>query len=188
MENTIKAIHRIYPLQEEEVTLIVEQLVPKKFFKNDLIIRAEKVERSLYFLEKGAAMAYSDGKDNKVVFWFGFEGDIVLSYNSYINNTPGYENIEILEDSLVYEMKTAVLDKLYQNHIGLANWGRKFAELELIKTEERYIARLFKSASVRYQELLQNYPLLVRRVQLGHIASYLGITQVTLSRIRAENK
>ncbi|WP_442589588.1 Crp/Fnr family transcriptional regulator [Pedobacter sp. AW31-3R] len=186
MENTLKKIKGIYPLKEEHLALLTSQLRRKTYAKNEVIIRANKVEPYLYFIEKGAAMAFSEGIDNKVIFWFGFEGDIMMSYNSYVNQTPGYENIELLEDSVVYELRTDILIDLYNSHTALSNWGRKLAELELIKTEERYIATLFKSAAVRYQELLQHYPSLIKRVQLGHIASYLGITQVTLSRIRSE--
>ena len=154
--------------------------------KNHLIIKADKVERSLYFIETGVARAYVDGRDNRITFWFGMEGDIILSYHSYVNNKPGYESIELLEDCLLYELKTEVLEQLYNTHTELANWGRKLAELILIKTEESYISRLFKPAKERYIDLLQTDPLLIQRIPLGHIASYLGVTQVTLSRIRAE--
>ncbi len=93
-----------------------------------------------------------------------------------------------MEDSVLYRIANSTLQELYLHYIGLSNWGRKLAELELIKTEERLINRQFKTAAERYHELISNAPSLIKRVQLGHIASYLGITQVTLSRIRAELK
>lgn len=188
MQHTLKKIRSIYPLEESHLNLLIQQMEYVELPKNKLIIEADKIERTFYFIESGIARAYLDGKDNRITFWFGMEGDVILSYNSYINEKPGYENIELLENSKVYALKTAVLTELYQSYAPLANWGRKLAELELIKTEERYIARLFKSAKERYVELLVQYPTLIQRVQLGHIASYLGITQVTLSRIRAELK
>lgn len=107
---------------------------------------------------------------------------------SYVENERGYEDIELLEDCELYELKTEKLQKLFEEDLYIANWGRKFAEKELIKTEERLISRQVKSATIRYQELLSNSPSLIQRVQLGYIASYLGITQVSLSRIRAEIK
>lgn len=188
MEKILKNIKSIYPLKETDLDLLVKGLKRVEFPKNHLIIQSDRIERSLYFLEKGVARAYCDGKDNQITFWFGVEGDAVFSYHSYINGTPGYENIVLLEDSVLYEIKTEVLEQLFQRHIGLANWGRKFAELELIKTEERFIGRLFTPAAERYAELLLNSPSLLQRVQLGYIASYLGVTQVTLSRIRADIK
>lgn len=156
--------------------------------KNTLLIDAGQVERSIYFIEKGIARAYCEGRDNQITFWFGMEGDFVFSYNSYINGKPGYESIELLENCRLYEIKNQVLQALFKENTDLANWGRKLAELELIKLEERYIARLFKSATECYRELISVSPRLVQRIQLGYIASYLGVTQVTLSRIRAELK
>lgn len=127
-------------------------------------------------------------RDNEVTFWFGKEGQTVISMKSYVEDQPGYETIELLEDCELYELKTENLKKMFSEDVHIANWGRKFAENELIKTEERLISKQFKNASERYLELMKDHPELIQRVQLGHIASYLGITQVSLSRIRAELK
>jgi len=85
-------------------------------------------------------------------------------------------------------MQTGNLRTLFEEDIHIANWGRKFAEQELIKVEERLIFRQCRTAMERYKELIATDPELLQRVQLGHIASYLGMTQVSLSRIRAELK
>ncbi|MBB5635447.1 CRP-like cAMP-binding protein [Pedobacter cryoconitis] len=188
MQNTLETIKSIYPLKEVHLQLLLQELKAVELPKNHVIIMAGKVERSLYFIEQGVARAYVEGRDNRITFWFGMEGDIILSYHSYINNTPGYENIDLLENCKLYELKTEILETLYNSHTELANWGRKLAELILIKTEESYIGRLFKPAKERYIDLLQTDPLLIQRIPLGYIASYLGVTQVTLSRIRAEIK
>lgn len=188
MDQLLKRINSIYPLRLESATALVHGMTRVIAAKNKILVSAGQVGRSIYFIEKGIARAYCEGKDQQITFWFGVEGDFVFSYNSYINGQPGYESIELLENSVLYEIKDTVLQGLFKSNIELANWGRKLAELELIKLEERYIARLFKSASECYQELLKNSPTLIQRIQLGYIASYLGVTQVTLSRIRAELK
>lgn len=188
MERTLEHIKKIYPLKAAELEVLCRELERVELPKNHLIIRPDRVERSLYFIEKGMARAYCDGKDNQITFWFGMEGDAVFSYHSYTHGTRGYEHIVLLEDSVLYEIKTDVLQDLFSKYTGLANWGRKFAELELIKTEERFIGRLFTPAAERYAELVRNSPSILQRVQLGYIASYLGVTQVTLSRIRSELK
>ena len=83
-------------------------------------------------------------------------------------------------------MKKQSLHELFGKDIHIANWGREFAEQELLKTEERFIGRQFKTSLERYRDLMNHTPDLLQRVQLGYIASYLGITQVSLSRIRAK--
>ncbi len=186
MEQLLKKITSVYPLKNDSLNQLIAEMKPIELPKHKILVEAGQVGRSVYFIEKGIARAYCEGKENQITFWFGLEGDFVFSYNSYINGRPGYESIELLENSLLYEIKDNVLQALFRENIELANWGRKLAELELIKLEERYIARLFKSASECYRELLNSSPLLIRRIQLGYIASYLGVTQVTLSRIRSE--
>lgn len=188
MDELIKRINSIYPLKPNSLKLLLNEMHKIELPKNKVLVDAGQIGRSVYFIQKGIARAYCEGKDNQITFWFGLEGDFVFSYNSYINGQAGYESIELLENSVLYEIKDEALQRLFLEHTDLANWGRKLAELELIKLEERYISRLFKSASECYAELLKNSPDLIKRIQLGYIASYLGVTQVTLSRIRAEIK
>lgn len=188
MNALIEKINSIYPLPPGSLKLLTDEMRRIELPKSKVLVEAGQTGRTVYFIQKGIARAYCDGKDNQITFWFGLEGDFIFCYNSYINGLPGYESIELLENSILYEIRDEVLQELFRQNIDLANWGRKLAERELIKLEERYIARLFKSASECYKELLKNSPSLIQRVQLGYIASYLGVTQVTLSRIRAEIK
>lgn len=181
-------LNNVWPLPPVSLLLLTDHIKEGHFPKGHLLIQADKIETSIYFLKKGIARAYilQDGKE--VTFWFGKEGDLIFSMKNYIENKHGYEMIELLENSELYQIKTIALQTLYQNDIHIANWGRKLAEQELIKTEERLISRQFRTASERYVTLMQKSPELLQRVQLGHIASFLGITQVSLSRIRAEMK
>ncbi|WP_293311638.1 Crp/Fnr family transcriptional regulator [Pedobacter sp. UBA5917] len=156
--------------------------------KGAIIIRADKVEPNFFVLEKGIARAYCNGENQEITFWFGQAGNVLFSFNSYINNRPGYENVELLENSTLIQMRLNDLFSLYEQNLEIANWGRKIAEQELIATEKRLIDRAFKGAAERYQEFITQSPELNKRVALKHIASYLGVTQVTLSRIRAACK
>ncbi|MBB5437185.1 CRP-like cAMP-binding protein [Pedobacter sp. AK017] len=186
MQNILKKIKSIYPLKEQQLNQLLELMEKIELPKGRLVIHTGRVEKSVFFIEKGIARAFCEGPESQITFWFGMEGDLLFSYNSYINGLPGYESIELLENSTLYEIKTAALEVLFQQDAAFANWGRKLAELELIKSEACFIGRLFKTASERYADLLRDNPALIQRIQLGYIASYLGVTQVTLSRIRAE--
>lgn len=153
--------------------------------KGHLLFNAGKLERDIYFVAQGIARVYYHRGGYTATLCFNSEGEVLISLKSYIEHRPGYESIELLETSKLIQLKTDDLDKLYASDIHIANWGRRLAEQELIKTEERLMSKLFNTASERYRELIQKQPHLLQRVQLGHIASYLGISQVTLSRIRA---
>jgi len=178
----------VYVLPKASKDKITEVINEIEYSKGYRLLNADKIERNIYFIKKGIVRAYINSSDGEMTFWFGKEGDTVVSMKSYVNNQTGYENIELLEDCILYNLNTGALNKLFEEDIHIANWGRIFAEQELLKTEERLIARQFGTASERYAELIKNDPELLQRVQLSHIASYLGITQVSLSRIRAKLK
>lgn len=181
-------LNTIYPLPPascDSISLITQKVSRKK---GDLLFSTERTEHFIYFIDRGIVRAFVNQDDREITFWFGLEQDVVLSMKSYIYDQPGYESIELLEDSELYKIDTRSLQQLYLTDSHMANWGRKLAEQELVRTEERLIARQFKTALERYKELLAYSPELLQRVPLGYIASYLGITQVSLSRIRAEIK
>lgn len=186
MKNIIQHIQAIYPLPAPVLQEFTALFTAARYPKNHVLLREGRVEQQLYFIEKGIARAYCYREDKEITFWFGMEGDVVFSYNSYVADKPGYETVELLEDSLVYSLSHTTIRYLFNTHIELANWGRKLAEQELVKTESCFIGLQFQSATERYRHLLASNPTLIQRVQLGYIASYLGVTQVTLSRIRAE--
>lgn len=183
-----RIIENIHILPETSITKLKESISDVCYSKGHILLRAEKIESDIYFIKKGIVRAYADFPDKEITFWFGKEGDTAISMRSYVENKKGYENIELLEDCELYKLNTEKLKKLFAEDIHIANWGRKFAERELIKTESLFISRQFGTASERYKELVKDNPDLILRVQLGYIASYLGITQVSLSRIRSEIK
>ena len=111
-----------------------------------------------------------------------------MTLKSYVKNEAGYETIELMEDSLLYCLKRSDLYRLFEEDIDIANWGRKLAELEFLRAEEKLIPLLFTTASERYRVLLERTPDLLQRIPLECLASYLGITPVSLSRIRAKLK
>ncbi|WP_310993987.1 Crp/Fnr family transcriptional regulator [Aequorivita marina] len=181
-------LDNIYPLPETSRELLKQHITEVAFSKGHLLLKADKLERNIYFIKKGIARIYTHTTENEITFLFCKEGSALVSMRSYVENKSGYENVELLEDSQLYELKAEKLQNLFIEDIHIANWARKFAEQELIKTEERFISRQFRTAKERYNQLLNENPELIQRVQLGHIASYLGITQVSLSRIRAAVK
>ncbi|RFM33673.1 Crp/Fnr family transcriptional regulator [Chitinophaga silvisoli] len=179
-------INRIHPIPGPAVEKLLDIAEVVSFPKYHLLFRADKIDHNLYFIKKGIVRAFTEKEDTSITFFFGMEGDPVLSMKSYVSREKSYEDIELLEDSEFYQFDGAALEALYNQDLYIANWGRKLAEIELAKTEERLIARQFRTAAERYSDLMQDMPELLRRVSLGHIASYLGITQVSLSRIRTK--
>ena len=124
-----------------------------------------------------------DGKE--ITHWFGFENDFVTSFHSFTTQEPAVENLQLLEGSILWSISKDTLTELFNRFHDIERLVRIAYEKYYIRLEERYVNAQFKTAAERYHQLLQEAPHIPERVPLGHIASYLGISQETLSRIRS---
>lgn len=153
--------------------------------KGYVLIHQDKIERDVYLIKQGIARAYIEVDGRDVTIWFGEDNDIIISAQGYVNGKKGYETIELLEDAVLYKMNLEQLHALYQQDLEVCNWGRRLMEREFVGTEHRLISNLSMTATERYLQLTEEKPEILQRVQLRHIASYLGISPEHLSRIRA---
>lgn len=173
-------------MSEDSISRLAGSMTEVEFPKGYHIFESGKTESGIYFIGKGIARAYIPVNGSDVTFWIGKEGDTLVSLKSYVFGQPGYETIELMEDSRLFKVDRESLEKLYKEDIEIANWGRKFAETEFVHTEERLIPMLSMTATERYSKLLKENPELLQRLPLECLASYLGITPVSLSRIRSK--
>jgi len=140
----------------------------------------------LYFIERGLLRGYYFDDDKEITHWFAQEGEFATGFYSFISKEPSFEFVQALEDCSLIEISYAALQNLYAKFPETERLGRLITESYYLKLEERLLSLQFKSAKERYHNLLTGNPKLLQRAPLGQIASYLGITQETLSRIRAE--
>lgn len=180
-----KGILNIYPLAEQEILQIISIAEYITVPKYSILIDENRTSKYLYFLVSGTCRIFYPKKEKEVILDFCFPGDFILPLNSYVHGTATYEIVESLEPCEIYRISISKLQELYESSLPIANWGRKLAEFETLKIEERLIQSLFKTAAERYHDLLEKQPTLLHHIKLGYIASYLGVSQVTLSRIRA---
>ncbi|KGE15355.1 Crp/Fnr family transcriptional regulator [Sphingobacterium deserti] len=184
--DALAIIQRIAPLNKKDLALLLPLFEEIVFKKSTAVIEAEKKSRYLYFIRSGACRVFYHKEEREVILDFAFPGDALISLNSYVHDKAGYETIQTMETSTLYKIDSLLLKALFSQSIGIANWGRRLAEIETLKIEYRLMSKLFKTATQSYEELLERSPEVVRTIKLGFIASYLGISQVTLSRIRAK--
>ena len=127
---------------------------------------------------------YKDGTD--ITESFSFENDIIARVESLFTGNPSRKAIQVLEDSEIIAIDAVKLFNLYDNYPGIERLFRKIFEAGHVDTVNRIEGIQFHTAEERYKALLEEAPDLLKRVPLKHIASYLGITQVSLSRIRGQ--
>jgi len=143
-----------------------------------------RVCRQLYFLEQGAIRGHYNLEGKEITHWFAFAPDFVTSFHSFITQQPAVENIQLMEGSVLWSISKDKVNRLMSSHHEIERLVRIAYENYYIRLEERFVNAQFKTATERYQNLLQQTPHVLERVPLGYIASYLGISQETLSRIR----
>ncbi|MCC3156369.1 Crp/Fnr family transcriptional regulator [Hymenobacter sp. 15J16-1T3B] len=177
-----------HPLPEASLAKLLALAEPVELPKGALLFRDDQLARHIYVLQHGLARIFARREEREVTFWFSTEGAVLVSIRGYTEQALSYETIELLEDSRLFRLDMHALQALYQTDVHVANWGRVLVERVWLQTEQQLLARQFRSATERYTDLLRQNPQLLQRVALGHIASYLGITQVTLSRVRAQLK
>ena len=153
--------------------------------KNQHLITEGKICRHLYFLERGALRGYYTLEEKEITHWFSFEQDFVTSFHSFITGQPAVENIQLLEGSVLWAISKESLAQLLNQFHEIERLLRIAYEKYYIRLEERFVNAQFKTAAERYQTLMEQMPHIIERVSLGHIASYLGISQETLSRVRS---
>lgn len=179
-------VNEIKVLPEASLLKLLSIVSEVQLPKGHLLYKAETLNRNIYFISKGMARAYIDGEKGEMTFAFFNEGKSLLSLQSYVLDIPGYEYVELIEDCTLLRLHKQELEQLYEKDIHLANWGRRLADISFVDLEAQLISRQFKSTAERYADFINAFPDLLQRVKLKHIASYLGMTQVTLSRIRAK--
>jgi len=138
----------------------------------------------LFFFESGMARSFylRDAKD--VTVSFTRPGEFVTSMASFITGKPSYEGLEIIADAQLWVVYREALMGLVQQDLFWAEVYRRALEEYYVRVEEAFIFSKFKSARERYEELIRTSPEIIQSASIGHIASYLGISLETLSRIR----
>lgn len=180
----IKNLRKYGPLSDETT----EQLLPhiqhiyKK--KGDYLIKQGQINDNLYILKKGIMRFFYLSDDKEVTNWFCTENMVAFTSRCFFSGLPSNEYLELLEDSSIYYISSKVFKQLYNSNIELCNVGRKIAEEYCLEFESRVPTLHTQTAEERYISLINETPEILQRVPLMHIASYLGVSQETVSRIR----
>lgn len=185
MEQLLNHIKNYYQLSAEAQYALHDCFEKVVLNKNEYLLNEGKICRHLYFVQQGALRGYYTLDGKEITHWFGFEKDFVTSFHSFITQESAVENIQLLEGSVLWVISKETLSGLFNRYHEIERLVRIAYEKYYIRLEERYVNAHFKTAAERYENLLLQTPHILERAPLGHIASYLGISQETLSRIRS---
>lgn len=182
----LKTLSSISPLCPETKEALLNYVSYREIQKGENLLSKGQVCRHIYFVQKGflRIFYYKNGKN--ITEWFTNEKSFCFSISSYFLDAPSELIIEALEDSEIIALSKTGLEEMRKNNLEVANLMIQFFSGSLIASQKRMESIQFESAKKRYEHLLQEQPEIVHKVPLQNIASFLGITQETLSRIRAQ--
>lgn len=179
-------IQTLYPLSAEAQSAVQDCFEEIVLSKNEFLLTEGKTCKHLYFLCQGTIRGYYTLEGKEITYWFGFENDFVTSFHSFITGEPAVENIQLLEGCVLLSITKEKLTQLCNQYHEIERVVRIAYEKYYIRLEERFVNNQFKTAAERYEKLLNETSHILERVPLGMVASYLGITQETLSRVRGK--
>ncbi|MDO6434463.1 Crp/Fnr family transcriptional regulator [Flavitalea sp. BT771] len=180
-------VNHIHPVRSVLLDYIDEHCFTYTIRKGKLLLKAGEFCHHLYFVRRGVLRAYIQEDAKEITTWITAEEEMVTSIRSLFDpGQPSLENIQAIEDCELVGAQYASLQYAYDHFIEMNIVGRKLLERYYCDAEERaYISRLNRAES-KYRHFIHTKGRLVNRIPLKYIASYLGMTLETLSRIRSK--
>lgn len=184
MEKLLNFLNSIYPFSDSLTEYLAVNLKTKNLSKKEYLLKQGHVSREICFIDKGLLRCFYLVDDKEVSSWFMKEGDVIVSVKSFFQQSESYEAIQALEDCTLYYISYNELQFIYRNFSEFNFIGRVLTERYYTLSEERLYAMRMQRAHDRYTYLMQYHAELILRVPSKFLASYLGITEVTFSKMK----
>lgn len=184
LENYIKSI---YPLSDKAMEALLAICTVVHFKKNEIISNIGGTCKTIYFVQKGALRIFYQKGDNDITDSMEFENAFVARVESLVTGQPSRKGIQAIEDTELIAINADKLFVLYDEYLEIERLFKRIFLNAFMAMINRIESIQFHGAETRYANFVNEHPDVLKRVPLKYIASYLGITQVSLSRIRAKH-
>jgi len=186
-ELLLKSVEERISISKEEFDFCKTLFIPKKLRKKQYLLQEGDVCRYTAFVEKGMLRTFTvDEKGNEPILQFSMEGWWIADLYSFLTDEPSQYNIEAMEECELLLITKENWDILLKKVPAFEHYFRILIQNNLIATQRRLMSSLSETAEEKYTKLINNFPGCVQRVPQHMIASYLGITPETLSRVRSQ--
>jgi len=184
MDRLIENIKAYIPLREHEIQLLKNAVGKKIYQKNEIIFTEGKISDEIYFVTKGCVRLFYNVDGNDKTAFFYTEGQFICAGESYTFNTPAIENYQAIEQTEIFVFGKSKIESLLKEVPKFEVIARIATENELITCQKVIASFVTKSAEERYIDLLNTNGELFQRAPQQYIASFLGVSPETLSRIK----
>jgi CRP/FNR family transcriptional regulator, anaerobic regulatory protein len=169
-----------------ELTKLLTHFSERNFKKGDFLIREGQICQQIFFIKEGMVKICSYIDDREFIMRFFQENMFVTVMNSFVDQTPSHFQIKALEDGKALMLHKDKMEELCKTHHEIETFFRKLTSWVASNAITRLSTVLENDAATRYRIFLKNHGELMQRISLGDLSSYLGITQASLSKIRAK--
>ena len=180
----INTFRQFTDFNDSELGIVMPYFESKNFKKKTIILQAGKVSNEVYYIVKGCMRLFCEKDGEELSTYFFTENMFAGSYDSFLSRKPSKVAIETLEECEVLVLSHNSLEKLYEVFPKMNEFIRKAIEQRFVVLHDLFISYLLNSPEERYLMLQKDRPDLLQRIPQHQIASFLGITPVSLSRIR----
>ncbi|HEY6902583.1 MAG TPA: cyclic nucleotide-binding domain-containing protein [Puia sp.] len=184
MEDLIRLLQSIHPLSDGLLQHLAEILREQKFSKKDLLLRNGSTSKQIFFIKSGLVRCFYMKGRKEVTCWFMKERDVIISVESFFCQKPSYENIEAIEDTIVYCITYQQLQYIYRNYPEFNFIGRVLTERYYVLSEQRSYSLRLVNRDARYTYILNHISDIIGRLPLRTLASYLNMSTTTLTEVR----
>ena len=186
MDTNLKTfIAKYVNLPDTELEAIAGKFKTKVVKKNNYLLKPGGTCKDLVFVQKGCLRLYYLKDDIEISVWFAFQQSSAIEIYSFISENPSNYFLQAIEDSEVLYLPKSELNKLYQQHPKMQEMMRRFWEDVILNLINRFTALQKDSAEKRYLDLL-NKPAYLKAIPQKYLASFIGVTPTSLSRIRKQ--
>lgn len=184
MSSELKKFFNEYvQLPEEELHDIISKFKSKIIKKNDFVLQKGETCKDLIFVQKGCLRLYYIQDDVEISVWFALKHSSAIEIYSFISETPTNYFLQAIEETEILYLPKLALTKLYETHPMMQEMMRKFWEDVILHLLQRFTALQRDTAEQRYLDLL-NKPELLQSIPQKYLASFIGVTPTSLSRIK----
>ena len=182
-EDSRKIMSYFAGLSDEVYDVFMDFAIEKEYPKGEILIEHGKKNEFIFFLISGSAKSYNFKDSKQICLWFAFESDCIATIRS-LDDLISQETVELLEDSELIQIKLGDLMTLSNQFTSISSLMVQLLKEHILFLEYKLNGLQFMTSEERYAKLIRDYPEVLQRVSLTDIASYLGISRETLSRIR----
>jgi len=185
MKELINYLLQFAPLNEQQIDLIESKGIFKEIKKDGYFQEAGKIPREVAFLTEGITrICYYNNKGDEITKYFIDENNLIVDINSYNQNIPSSGYIQAITDCKLIVFSKEAMKELSMTILIWDDIINKIINKALLEKVNKISPMLAEDATERYQNFFTQFPTLANRIPLSYLASYLGITQSSLSRIR----